>query len=219
MKKLMNFFVLVMVIFFLFSCVNKRVSTTSSQKSYKPKETRLLTADMDDALRISFPSSLVKWRSGRGGEKGKNILQGKGRIWAWRSPLKYEFYLLEDTKNLWKNKYNRYGEMGKRYYLKDSHFTEIKNRYSDYLSKSDVRRLTYDGLRKNKGFLNEGFPYISLTSEIKNPGLWKSEDIITTLFFENKNRKWCLMFLVNLDPKNSLNPVSIIKENIKVVYD
>ena len=211
MKKLMNFFVLVMVIFFLFSCVNKRVSTTSSQKSYKPKETRLLTADMDDPLRISFPSSLVMWGNQTKREKGKSLKKGT-ITWGWADH--YHKYIIDFIKTDEKIK-----QGGDVRHLDNSHFGLIKKRYKNFLKRKKIKDITVNGRAEyRKGFIVEGVSYVGLSSIIKYKKGIPAERL-TTLLFRNVSGYICKLSLIKKDYADTVDLIEELKKYARIDYN
>jgi len=206
MNFLKNFLILIIITTFSLGCMEKNNVKTFENSKTSIKE-ELLIAETGGVF-VSFSSFLVKWKN----SKGEYSSKYKTSNWSWELPLNYEFYLYEDSKNFWKNKYSKYGEMGKRYFLEDAHFTEMKKKYSSYFSKNDIMKLKYK-LEKKEGFLTAEVPYISLTSVVEDSRLWRGKDIFTTLFFKNLQGKWCVLRLVNIDGKN---PVNLLEEVVDV---
>ncbi len=223
MNFLKNFLILIIITTFSLGCVEKnnvRVAVPENfnlEQNSESAEEVLLTADMKDAIKISLPNSLVKWAWDGDKEKGVNLSDFGTTTWGWEKDLKYAISLREDTKDYYQNKYKKYGEMGKKYYLDDAHYSIIERRFRNYLTKKQAVEVFSKAIKK-EGFLMGELPFMSLVSLVKHPGIWRGADRIKTIFFINKKGKWCLLYLTNIDGKNPVDLLKIVDTYSTIDY-
>jgi len=213
MNFLKNLLVLVIATTFSLGCVEKNnVKTFENSKTSIKEElekNKPLSVNIGGIIFSVYHPS-VKWSPYANEEKGAHFDEFGTTTWGWHGNRFCTISLTVDTKRHFEKEF---GETREGSFLGRAHLDLLKDRMRGRISEKKIEEIYYYETKRERGFLAEDIPCRILTITIKHPGIWQGADRIKTIFFKDKEDKWCILHLINIDGKN---PVNLLEEVVDV---
>jgi len=213
MNFLKNLLVLVIATTFSLGCVEKNnVKTFENSKTSIKEElekNKPLSVNIGGIV-VSVYHSSVKWYPGANEEKGIRSDKDGTITYSWHGNRFCTISLTKDADRYFEKKL---GEARIGNFLGGTLLKVMNARFKGLISEKKIEEIYYYETKRERGFLAEDIPCRILTITIKHPGIWQGADRIKTIFFKDKEDKWCILHLINIDGKN---PVNLLEEVVDV---